>query len=556
MTDHSFDLDYLIIGAGPAGLQLGYYLERRDRRYLILEKAPAVASFFRRFPRTRGLISFNKRSSVYADPEINLRWDWNSLLTEAYDHRFADYSKAFYPDADEMVRYLEDFHEKYGLAVRCNSTVTRVERFGAGYRVRLADGEHITARAVVVATGNGKPHIPDIPGIEHAEGYETVDFDPDRYLGKRVLIIGKGNSGFEFADAILSSAALIHLASPSTIRMAWTTRHPGHVRAQYTSILDAYQLKTLHGALDCQLASITQDGDAYLAEVCYTHADGEVDVIAYDHVIRAAGFRFDDAMFADDIKPERVHDGRFPAMSPGWESLASPNLFFAGTLMQARDFRQASSAFIDGFRYNVRTLFHLMEARYFGEALPGGVLPAEVEPVAEYITDRICRTSSLWTQFGHLADVFTVDRDAGTVDYRHDLPIGRVTEEMAGHDEVYTVTLEWGQWDGDVFAIERHPKAETAYTNVFLHPIIRRYCRGEVVETHHVLEDLLGVYAARYATDTVRRRSGIDMETYHRINHAEPLRAWLDARLGAAPRTDAQTLCRPNTPGASAVERV
>ncbi|GAB3879423.1 hypothetical protein GCM10029964_031750 [Kibdelosporangium lantanae] len=44
--------DYLVIGAGPAGLQLGYFLERAGRDYLILEAGPAAGSFFRTFPGT------------------------------------------------------------------------------------------------------------------------------------------------------------------------------------------------------------------------------------------------------------------------------------------------------------------------------------------------------------------------------------------------------------------------------------------------------------------------------------------------------------------------
>ena len=35
-------MDYLVIGAGPAGLQLGYFLERAGRDYWILEGGPAA----------------------------------------------------------------------------------------------------------------------------------------------------------------------------------------------------------------------------------------------------------------------------------------------------------------------------------------------------------------------------------------------------------------------------------------------------------------------------------------------------------------------------------
>ena len=74
--------DYLIVGAGPAGLQLGYFLERAGRNYLILEAGDGPGTFFKQFPRHRKLISINKIYNGYEDPELSLRCDWNSLLSD------------------------------------------------------------------------------------------------------------------------------------------------------------------------------------------------------------------------------------------------------------------------------------------------------------------------------------------------------------------------------------------------------------------------------------------------------------------------------------------
>ena len=532
-----FDLDTLIIGAGPAGLQLGYYLEKAGRRYLVVERSDKVGSFFRRFPRSRGLISFNKTRSIYRDPEINLRWDWNSLLTDDYSHPFGDFSRDFYPHAGDMVRYLESFHRTHNIQVRFGFTVTRIAREGVGYRVTDADGNTLSCRCLVVATGMGRPHIPDIPGIEHAEGYEEVSFKADDYLDQRVLIIGKGNSGFELAERILPTAAIIHIASPQPIRMAWKTRHPGHLRAQYTSLLDAYQLKTLHSALDCDILDIRRLEDGkLLVTVRYTHADGEVDEIVYDRVVRATGFCFDGRLFDPDCRPQTIVDGRLPDMSPVWESRQSPNLFFAGTLMQARDFRQSSSAFIDGFRYNVRSLFHVLEERYFAVPAPGRTLALDPAKVAHHILQRVCRASSLWTQFGYLSDTLVVDRQRQAITYREDVPVAVVGEGLEAEAEVYTVTLEWGRWEGDVFAIDRHPHHDRADASVFLHPIVRRYHHGGLVAEVHLLEDLLGVYGSGFETGMIRSHNRTEIEQYHREQHDAPLLAWLTAHLGEPAR--------------------
>src|SRR5436309_2806340 len=76
------DYEYLILGAGPAGLQMGHHLARAGHSYLILEGGDGPGSFFKQFPRHRTLISNNKVHTGSTDPEFNLRFDWNSLLDE------------------------------------------------------------------------------------------------------------------------------------------------------------------------------------------------------------------------------------------------------------------------------------------------------------------------------------------------------------------------------------------------------------------------------------------------------------------------------------------
>ena len=133
--------DYIVIGAGPAGLQLGYFFENQGRDYVILERNETVGSFFTRYPRSRGLISFNKVHSVYDDPEINLRWDWNSLLTDDYSLPFKAYSKQIYPAADDMVRYLQGFYEATQPHIRFGTDVTHVSKQQDGrFVVSAADG--------------------------------------------------------------------------------------------------------------------------------------------------------------------------------------------------------------------------------------------------------------------------------------------------------------------------------------------------------------------------------------------------------------------------------
>ncbi|MGH8652238.1 MAG: NAD(P)-binding domain-containing protein [Gammaproteobacteria bacterium] len=118
--------DYLIVGAGPAGLQMGYLLEQAGRDYLILEATPSAGAFFAEQPRHRTLISLNKCYNWFDEPDFNLRYDWNSLLTHDHSLLFPDYTKELYPHADTMVQYLNDFARKYALDIQYNTCIQQI----------------------------------------------------------------------------------------------------------------------------------------------------------------------------------------------------------------------------------------------------------------------------------------------------------------------------------------------------------------------------------------------------------------------------------------------
>ncbi|WP_043622828.1 NAD(P)-binding domain-containing protein [Nonomuraea candida] len=483
------DHRYLIIGAGPGGLQLSYFLQRAGADYVTLEREESPGGFFRRYPRHRRLISLNKVHTGEKEREIQLRWDWNSLLNDDPDLGFASYSQEYFPHADDLVRYLEDFQRVHGLRVRYGTPVLRVEKTGDRFAVHT-DGEVYRADCVIVATGWGGPYVPDIPGIELATGYEDAPTGGEEYTGQRVLIIGKGNSAFETAQALLPYASVIHLASPSPVRLTWTSKHPGHVRGMYGALLDSYWFKTLHAVLECTVDRIWREDGAYKAAITYTLADGERAVLDYDAVVRCTGFTMDTGLFAGSCRPELAPNGRMPAVRPDFQSANVDGLYFAGTLMQARDFKRASSAFIDGFRYNLRTLAALLCERYDGVPLRPREVPADAGALTDDVLARVNHSSALWTQFEYLSDAYVVG--GGTARRYEDLPEDYATARFAGEDLLLTVTLRWGPRDEhpDVFAIRRHPTPDRADECAFLHPVVRVWRRGELVAERHLLEDL------------------------------------------------------------------
>ena len=488
-------VDYLVLGAGPAGLQLGYFLTKAGRDYLILEAGSTPGTFFRTFPRHRRLISSNKVYTGWEDPELNLRMDWNSLLSDDQSLRFTRYSERYFPPADDLVRYLIDYAAAARLRIRYDTKVVQISRNGCFHAID-AEGGNYEAKRLVVATGVSKPYIPPIPGIELADLYDTVSVDPREFVGKRVLIIGKGNSAFETAENLIETAAVIHVAGSSSVRMAWRSHYVGHLRAVNNNLLDTYQLKSQNALLDGNIQRIERRDGSYLVTVSFSRADEITKDIPYDRVIVCTGFRFDASIFADECRPELVIRDRFPAQTSEWASTNISDLYFAGTLMQVRDYKKSTGGFIHGFRYGVRALHRILERKYHGGNWPHRHLAADPAVLMDAVITRVNRTSALWQLFGFLCDLIIVPSDR-PAQYFEELPVAYVNESDFGAAQSYfTITLEYGPGHDEMDPFEvsvgriSQSDAERSHEGRYLHPVVRHYRCRKLVAEHHVNENL------------------------------------------------------------------
>jgi putative flavoprotein involved in K+ transport len=179
-------VEVAVIGAGQAGLALGYLLKRRGRGFVILERAPELAAAWRE--RWESLTLFTPRR-YSALPGLPFPGDPDG-----------------YPRRDDVIAYLGRYAETVDLPIEPSSEVKAVEP-GEDGRFRLElDGRTITADQVVVATGPFQaPYVPKVADRladdvfqTHAVGYRR----PDQVPQGTVLVVGGGNTGFQIAKEL------------------------------------------------------------------------------------------------------------------------------------------------------------------------------------------------------------------------------------------------------------------------------------------------------------------------------------------------------------------
>ena len=433
------DYDVVVVGSGPGGLQTSYWLRHYGVQHVVLSRDERPAGMFQRFPIFQRLITWTKPDAPVERTAREYEWfDHNSLLAEEPHLKAlvpALMDRAFdLPSRAEMEAGLAEFAERAGLTVRygCEWESTRYE--GDLIVLGTSDGEY-RCRAVVFALGVTEAWRADVPGLEHAAHYVDTTA-PESYAGREVFIVGKRNSGFELAQGLLPWAKRVLLGSPRPVQTEALARSA--LRVRYLHPYDEYQ-RGGPGTyvLDVVIDRIERTGDRFKVSTIGTTWDGRLE-LEVDDVIAATGFRTP-LRDLPQLGLVTVSEGRIPGLSPFWESVSLPGVYFAGNASQgARGLVKrgagASSSSVNGFRYNARVLAQRLASRL-----------TTWEPTADPVQDPLSHvlrelTSSpeLWVQKGYLCHV--LERSgSGFVD-RQIQPLAQFLD--AGPDDAVAASVE------------------------------------------------------------------------------------------------------------------
>lgn len=545
---------YLIIGAGPSGLQMGYFLERAGLDYLILEKSDTAGSFFIKHPIHRKLISINKKYNFFEEDEFNLRHDWNSLISDDPKMRFTEYCDALYPPADLLHQYLNDFARHFNLKIHYNTTVESISRDDVYFVIKTSHGKTYKCRVLLMGLGATGPNIPgDIDGIEFTIPYSSQKLDIEMYRNKRIAILGGGNSAFETAEYLSGVAAYVHVLTKGPVKMAWDTHFVGHVRAVNNNIFDMYQLKSLHAVLSPRILKIEKLNDGTLMtthEYDYPQSNppGTLRLNrVYDYIFNCTGWVWGKTdLFDKALQPATKMNGKFLELSSCWESVNIPDLYYIGGAMQSRD-RQAASGFIHGFRYNIRTLSYLLLEKYECVEYPFTKMePFDGSLFLDTFYKRVSTSDGLYQLYGVLADQLVYCPLTGSASYYKEVPFAYARECLNPEKHHLLITLEFGfhHYPGrsslDFMGPSDPNNPEKA---AFLHPVIRHFYKGQVSEFHFG-DSLLGRWdrphkdggaVASYHTEFLiwlQDKLGIDLSGFTKEYCKEsPYRAWTNGEL-------------------------
>ena len=179
----------VIVGAGPSGLAVAACLKEKGVPSVVLERSNCISSLW--------------QLKTYDRLRLHLPKQFCELPFMSFPSDFPTY-----PTKRQFVQYLDDYARRFDIRPMFNETVARAEYdpILEFWRVRTkhTSGNSSTeyvCRWLIAATGeNAEALVPEIEGIGEFGGtikHTSLYKSGREFQGKRVLVVGCGNSGME-----------------------------------------------------------------------------------------------------------------------------------------------------------------------------------------------------------------------------------------------------------------------------------------------------------------------------------------------------------------------
>jgi cation diffusion facilitator CzcD-associated flavoprotein CzcO len=202
MLNPAMDSHTIVIGAGPAGLAVGACLKQAGIPCILLEQSDRVASAWHRHYDRLHLHTDKKNSGLPFLP-----------LPQEYPR---------YPARLQVIAYLESYARKFQLDIRFQQQVISAHCENDLWEVQTQDHLY-RAKNLVIATGNTRePVLPAWPGQDSFQGellHSSEYKNGAGFEGKKVLVVGFGNSGGEIAIDLWEHGAQVGLSVRSAVNV-------------------------------------------------------------------------------------------------------------------------------------------------------------------------------------------------------------------------------------------------------------------------------------------------------------------------------------------------
>lgn len=181
---------YCVVGAGAAGLAAARQLQAAGIPFEVVERERDVGGLW-----DAGL----PHSPVYRSTHLISSKPLTQFPDYPMPREYPDY-----PGHAQALQYLRSYAAAFGLYdfIRFGREVERAEPVeGEGWRLTFRGGDSRAYAGLVVASGiHWIPNLPEIPGRFEGEWIHSSRYKtPDILRGKRVLVVGAGNSGCDIA---------------------------------------------------------------------------------------------------------------------------------------------------------------------------------------------------------------------------------------------------------------------------------------------------------------------------------------------------------------------